>query len=205
MSQEKAKKPFYKKWWVWVIVVFIIIAAVGGGDDEKEQADEPPESEPASAETTNNDTQEQEEEPEEPEEEPAKEEEEKTEFGINEKIEFEGRIVEVTEVEKSSGSDFDKPKDGKEYVIVHVAIENNSDKEINYNPLDFKMQNSQGQIESKTFTTIDSGTSLSSGGLAEGGNVSGTIAFEQPIDDENLQLIFEPSFWSSKKITINLN
>src|SRR5699024_1679941 len=105
-------------------------------------------------------------------------------------------ILTVTDVTKSSGSDFDKPKDGKEYVIVHVSIENNSDKEVSYNPFDFKMKNSQGQIESQAFTTVDSDTSLSSGDLAEGGNVSGTVSFEQPIDDGNLQLIFEPSFWS---------
>lgn len=132
------------------------------------------------------------------------EKESKSEFGINEKIEFEGRMLEVTNVERSSGDDFDKPKDGHEYVIVTVNIENSSDKEVSYNPFDFKMQNSNGQIESKAFTIIDNDTALSSGDLASGGNVSGTITFEQPIDDE-LQLIFEPSFWSSKRVTIDLN
>lgn len=35
MSEEKTKKPFYKKWWVWLIAIIIIaIAASGGGDEE---------------------------------------------------------------------------------------------------------------------------------------------------------------------------
>src|SRR5690625_1815571 len=57
-----------------------------------------------------------------------------TEFNVGEKVELDGQVVEVTEVEKSSGSDFDKPKNGHEYVIVHISIENNSDDEISYNP-----------------------------------------------------------------------
>lgn len=133
------------------------------------------------------------------------EEDDKSEFGINEKIELEGRMLEITNVERSSGGDFDKPKDDHEYVIVTVNIENNSDKEVSYNPFDFKMQNGNGQIESKAFTIIDSDTALSSGDLASGGNVTGTITFEQPIDDDALKLIFEPSFWSSKRVTIDLN
>ncbi len=130
--------------------------------------------------------------------------EEKTEFGIGEKAELKNNVVEITEVEKSSGDDFDTPKSGKEYVIVHITIENNGEKDISYNPFNFKMKNSNGQIEDVAFTTVDSDTSLSSGELAPGGNVSGTLAFEQPIDDPELQLIFEASFWSDKKIVFNL-
>jgi len=36
MSEEKTKKPFYKKWWVWVLAI-IVIAGIGsqGGDNPK--------------------------------------------------------------------------------------------------------------------------------------------------------------------------
>src|SRR5690625_5549955 len=183
MSKEKKKKPFYKKWWVWLVVIMIGIGIVSGGED-----DDPTGVYRASESEEYEDV----------------EEEEKTEFDIDEKVELDNLLVQVTDVEKSDGDDFDKPKEGNEFVIVHVSIENNGDEEVSYNPLDFKMKNSNGQIEDSTFTTIDSDSSLSSGELAPEGNVSGTIAFEQPIDDEELQLIFEASFWSDKEIIFNL-
>lgn len=36
-SNEKTKKPWFKKWWVWVIAAVVIIGGIGaiGGDDEK--------------------------------------------------------------------------------------------------------------------------------------------------------------------------
>lgn len=32
MSEQKSKKPFYKKWWFYLIVGFIVIGAIGGGN-----------------------------------------------------------------------------------------------------------------------------------------------------------------------------
>lgn len=186
---EKVKKPFYKKWWVWLIAIILVIAIFSGGEDEE-------------AEIVSSDGESNSEESNQ--EEQKVEKEEKTEFNIGEKVELKNNVVEVVEVEKSSGDEFDKPKEGKEYVIIHVAIENDGDKEITYNPYDFKMKNSNGQIEDPTFTIVDSDTSLSSGELSPGGNVSGSIVFEQEIGDEELQLIFEADFWSDKKITFNL-
>lgn len=189
---EKVKKPFYKKWWVWLIVVVIVIGfAAGGGDD-----DGPKKVEEASTDVSND---------EESEDDASKEDEiENKEFGVGEKVELDGQVVEVTEVEKSEGNEFDKPAEGNEYVIVHVSIENNSDEEISYNPFNFKMKNSDGQIEDQGLITIDNDTSLSSGELAPDGNVSGTLSFEQPKDDDGLQLIFEPKFWDTDQITFNL-
>src|SRR5699024_8556670 len=97
------------------------------------------------------------------------------------------------------------PSEGNEYVIVHVTIENNGEDKISYNPFNFKMMNSNGQIEDQGLIMVDSDTSLSSGELAPGGNVSGTLSFEQPIDDDGLKLIFEPSFWGTDEIIFNIS
>lgn len=110
--------------------------------------------------------------------------------GINEAGIFEDRRITVTKVEKSNGTQFDTPAEGKEYVIVTVKIENVGSDKITYNPLDFKIRNSKGQVDTQTFTIIDSDTSLSSGELVAGGEVEGTITFEQPKDDPELTLEF---------------
>lgn len=205
---EESKKSIFKRWWFWTIVVVLLIG-IGANLDDEEETSKNNDSEPASSQVDNSNNNDSDNNVDENTNDNNQEndasDEGKTEFGVNEEIEFENRIIEVTDIEYSQGGDFDTPKDGMEYVIVTVSITNNSDDELSYNPFHFKMQNSNGQIESQTFTIVDSDTSLSSGDLASGGNVSGTIAFEQPVDDPDLKLIFEPSFWTNKRVTIDLN
>ena len=112
--------------------------------------------------------------------------------------------VKVTKVEKSQGNDWDKPKSGKEFVIITVSIENKGTGKLSYNPYDFKLQNSQGQQESIAFTTTNNDTALSSGELVAGGKVSGTIAFETTKGDKGLSLIYSDSILSSKELKIKL-
>lgn len=112
--------------------------------------------------------------------------------------------ITVTKVERSKGDKWNKPSSGKEYVIVTVNIKNKGTEKLSYNPFYFKMQNSQGQQQDKTFTTIDNDTALISGELVSGGNITGTLTFEEPVGDNNLALIYSDSIWSSKELKINL-
>jgi hypothetical protein len=190
----------FKKWWFWLIAVIIVIALAGGGGEEEtatkaEKAAEtsaPAEKDEKAVETSTS-AENEEEAP------PVKE-----EFSVGEKVQLGDNVLTVTKAEKSAGSEYDQPKDGHEYVVVTVVIENAGDENISYNPFDFKMSNSQGQILDQAFTTIDTNTSLQSGELAPGGKVTGTIAFEQPAGDSGLQLQYTPSFWSDKTIKVNL-
>lgn len=134
-----------------------------------------------------------------------KKEEPKEFYAVNEDVKLNDAVVKVTKVEKSSGSDYDKPKDGMEFVIVTISIKNSGKDQISYNPLDFKMQNSKGQITDETFTTINHDTALNSGDLAAGGEVTGTIAFEQPKSDSALVLKYKGNMFSNKEIKIKLN
>lgn len=118
-------------------------------------------------------------------------------FGINEAVKYNGLELSVTKVVKSSGKEFDKPKDGMEFVIVTVKYKNVGDEKISYNPFDFKMLNSKGQITDQAFTTVNADTALSSGELAPGGEISGTIAFEQPKGDTGLKLQYTGNWFSS--------
>ena len=114
--------------------------------------------------------------------------------------------LKVEEVKKSNGTEFDKPKDGNEFIIVKVAINNDKDKEISYNPLDYSLKNSEGQITDQAFTTVDSKTSLNSGKLSPGGKVSGTISFEAPKGDKDLTLLYKDNMFSDKvQAEIKLN
>lgn len=161
------KKQGIKIWQIIliIIVVFGVIGAFAGGSDE-----------PTSTSNKSENP------------EITEKEEQKTEFAQNEVVTFKDVDFSITNVTKSAGADYDTPKEGHEYVIVSVKIENKSDEKITYNPYDWKMENSNGQEESITFTTIDSDTALSSGDLNAGGVVEGTLAFEQPVGDSGLKL-----------------
>ena len=112
--------------------------------------------------------------------------------------------ITVTNVKRTQGNEWSKPKSGNEFVTITVNIENKGKEKLDYNPLYFKLQNSQGQQEGMTFTTINQDTELSSGELIPGGKVSGTITFEATKGDNNLALIYNNSFLSSKELKINL-
>ncbi|MCM3574614.1 DUF4352 domain-containing protein [Mesobacillus jeotgali] len=190
----------FKKWWFWLIAVIVVIALAGGGGEEETatKVDKAAETS-ASAEKDEKAVEDSTSAENEEEAPPVKE-----EFSVGEKVQLGDNVLTVTKAEKSAGSEYDKPKDGHEYVVVTVMIENAGDENISYNPFDFKMSNSQGQILDQAFTTIDTNTALQSGELAPGGKVTGTIAFEQPAGDPGLQLQYTPSFWSDKTIKVNL-
>jgi hypothetical protein len=183
---EGKKKSIFKRWWFWLVVVVVIIAiANAGGKDEPKKV--------ASQAVSNNESGNSE-----------ATDPEKTEFKVGESVQLKDNKLTVTKVAKSAGTDFDKPKAGNEFVIVTLTVENAGKENISYNPYDFKMTNSQGQITDAAFTTVNTDTALQSGELATGGKVSGTIAFEQPKGDSKLQLQYQPSFWSDKTVKVNL-
>lgn len=125
-------------------------------------------------------------------------------FKIGDIVELDGASIVVNKVTKEHGDSWNSPKDGHEYVIVEVTIKNESTSSVSFNPLDFKMQNSQGVISNITFFTSDRDTNLSYGELAPGGSITGTLPFEEPINDSQLTLIYEGNFWSNSQLRIEL-
>lgn len=128
-------------------------------------------------------------------------------FSVGETVKLKNLELTVTKVEKSAGKDYFKPKEGMEYVVVTVKYRNIGDRDtISYNSYDFDMQNSKGQITDPTIFTIDGDTALGSGNLAPGGEIEGTIAWEQPIDDPSLVLHYTGNiFLTNSKINFKLN
>lgn len=121
----------------------------------------------------------------------------KKEFQQNETAMYKNVEYTITNVERSNGSEWDKPADGKEYVIVSIKIENKSKEKISYNPYDWKMQNSNGQEDTTCFTTIDNDTRLNSGDLVSGGIKEGTVTFEEPTGDNRLKLNYYGNMFDS--------
>ena len=187
-SKVKSEKPFYKKAWFWIIIVVII--AIGSQYKQAEKVGENKKSESNGSSQTQNSE---------------KKKEEKTEFNVGDIIAFDGKELTVEKVERNwnSGNAYLKPKDGKEYVKVSVKIENKSETEMNYNVFEFKAEDSNGAAESADGQTYSLQDSLGSGDLVKGGKKSGSMIFEVPAGS-SLKLHYQPSFWSNKKVIVNL-
>ena len=191
-AKTKSEKPFYKKAWFWVVVVvfvvFIILIGSQSKQAEKVGENKNPES-TISSQIQNKESKK----------------EEKTEFKVGDIIAFDGKELTVEKVERNwnSGNAYMKPKDGKEYVKVLVKIENKSETEMNYNVFEFKAEDSNGAAESADWQTYSLPDSLGSGDLIKGGKKSGSMIFEVPAGS-SLKLHYQPSFWSNKKVIINL-
>ncbi len=131
---------------------------------------------------------------------------EQTVFKVGDVISFDSKKLTVTSAERNwnSGNEYIKPQSGNEFVKVQVAIENNSNNQISYNTFDWKMQDSQGVIKDISANTYMADGNLGSGNLAANGKVSGSLIFEVTNGDKGLVLQYNPSFWSDKKLEIQL-
>ncbi|QXE20015.1 DUF4352 domain-containing protein [Clostridium sp. 001] len=183
----KDQRNFFMKHKIVSVVIVIIVlgcigSALGGGNNDKSTA--------TNQSTKSSQTETKKAEP--------KKDELKDSYAIGETAKYKGVEMTVTKVDKSNGSEYDKPKDGKEFIIARVKIKNNAKEKLSYNPLYFKMQNSKGQIEDETFSTVNEDTALKSGELAPGGEVEGSVIFEEPVEDKGMLLQYQDNIFSDK-------
>lgn len=157
------KKQGMPKWLI-VVIVILVIAVVGGGIGAEEEA------------TSNSSSSKN----------VSEKKETKKSFESTETVTYKDVEYKIDNIERSSGSTYDKPEDGKEFMIITITIKNNSSKKVDYNTYDWKLTNSNGQENSETFTTVND-NALSSGSLASGGTVTGTLAYEIPQGDTGLK------------------
>lgn len=87
-------------------------------------------------------------------------------------------------------SNFFTPKPGTHYVAVYVRHDNGGTKPVTYNPFYFKLQDSTG-IRHDAAILGSRDDKLSSGEVAPGAFVVGSIVFEVPTGDKKLSLIYE--------------
>lgn len=128
----------------------------------------------------------------------------KSEYAVNEPVTIDKQTLTVIKVTRnySSGNEFDKPESGKEFVLVEVKLENNGSSAVSYNTFDFQIQDSNGVLKDETFALAEN--RLNSGNLAPSGKVTGNLIYQVSAGDAGIKLIFKPSFWSSKTVTIKL-
>ncbi|GGE70203.1 DUF4352 domain-containing protein [Priestia taiwanensis] len=130
---------------------------------------------------------------------------EKTEFKIGETIEQNGYTLLVKKVEKKAKlSEFMKPDEGKEYVVVDVELSNVGKETIPFNSMYFQMQDGDNVILNTDASGFGLSDSLKSGDLATEGKVAGKIVFQAKKGDNNLTVIYKPLNFSGTELKIKL-
>ena len=189
----KNKKPLYKRWWFWVIIVVIVIAAIAGGED-KPRKEELTTAVGNQTQQTQGQTQQQ----------TAEQPKEETPefFKIGETAVTKKDKATITEMEKSEGGKFNKPADGHEFVLLHMTIENVSDKEIRISSiLDFDAYVDDNAINEDLGAQISKdGAKTMDGTIAAGKKLTGTLAYEVPKGWQKLEIHFKPDQFSDTTI-----
>lgn len=173
-----------------VIAVILIIAAVAGGGQDT----------PVKVENTDSERNQTDDATEESEEQNDVSEQQAS-FGVGETAEMNDVQVTMTGYEESSGSEYNTPADGNEFVLIDFEIANNSDSELNISSMlsfeayadDYALNYSlNAMIENEDEAQLD-------GTIAPGKKMSGAIGYEVPTDWSELEIHFTDNVWSNNK------
>lgn len=108
--------------------------------------------------------------------------------------------VTLTDYKESAGSEYNKPTDGKIFLLAEFEIANNADKELAISSMlsfeayadDYKLDYSLGAMIDKEGSQLD-------GSIAAGKKMKGWIGWEVPADYQNVEIHFTDNVWSSDK------
>lgn len=111
---------------------------------------------------------------------------------VGQKVTSAGVGLSVVNVKRTSdsGNQFIKPKEGNEYLIVEVVIENEGRDKTPYNPMYFKVKDGEGFEYNVTMLMLDN--DLKSGELAQGEKARGLVPFEIPKTAKGLTMSYQP-------------
>ena len=132
--------------------------------------------------------------------------EEKDTFGIGEVAEMNDIQVTMVNYTESEGSEYNKPSDGNEFVLVEFEIANNSDSEMTVSSMaSFEAYADDYALNYSLNAAVDNQDSNQlDGTIAAGKKMNGVIGYEVPKDWKNLEIHFTDNVWSSNKFKFEI-
>lgn len=113
----------------------------------------------------------------------------------------------VNSVESSTGSDFIKPAEGYEFVIVDVTLENKLDESVAVSSLlQMSVKDATGQKYGvNLLASTAGGGTTPDGELAASEKLRGQVGFEVPLDAEGLLFVFDPNIVGTGRAFVALD
>ena len=126
----------------------------------------------------------------------------KQEFGLGDTVELDDVVVSFLDITTSTGSDFNKPADGKIFVLCEFEITNNSPEELAVSSmLSFEAYCDDYSCDYSVGALMEKGEkSQLDGAVASGKKMKGVIGYEVPTDWKELEIQYTVDILSDDKI-----
>ena len=123
-------------------------------------------------------------------------------FKLGEVVELDGVTVSLISVDKSKGSQFNKPADENEFVLCEFEISNNSTEELSVSSmLSFEAYCDDYACEYSISALMEKGSKDQlDGSVAPGKKMKGVIGYEVSKDWNTIEIQYTPDIWTGSKI-----
>ncbi len=166
------------KWIVIGVIALIVIVAATSGDDEPTKVDNPQKQEEST--NTSNETTVK-----------------KDTFSVGETAELHDIQVTLTQYKETNGSEWNRPADGKVFLLAEFEIVNNSDDDLAVSSmLSFEAYADDYSLEYSLSAMIDNEETQLDGSVAVGKKMKGWIGYEVPRNYKNVEIQFVDNVWS---------
>ena len=117
-------------------------------------------------------------------------------FHIGETAELKNIRATLVSVTESTGSQFNKPSDGKIFLLCEFSIENNSNNDIAVSSIiSFEAYCDDYSINQSVSALIGTDKTSLDGNIAAGKKMNGIIGYEVPANWNHIEINFTPDFW----------
>lgn len=123
-------------------------------------------------------------------------------FKLGDVVELDGVSISLISIDKSKGSQFNKPEKGNEFVLCEFEITNNSAEELSVSSmLSFEAYCDDYACEYSISALMEKGNKDQlDGSVAPGKKMKGVIGYEVPEDWKALEIQYTLDIWSDSKI-----
>lgn len=106
-----------------------------------------------------------------------------------------GMSCTLVSVEPIPGDEFNQPKPGDTFIVVHIEIVNKSGSDYKYYQIDFQAISGTGNAIYEVFapSTYTANNEITLGTLISGGTLQGDLIFEEPIGDHKAEFSWQPN------------
>ncbi len=185
---HKMQKPIYKKWWFWAIIVLLVVMVAAGSSGGKDGEDKT-----VSDKTGETGTQASAPTPTQTPQEPS------NIFHVGDVIETDHFSITYQECDADwrGYNEYMGPQDGMKVARAYFVFENISDSDRSCGSFDFDCYADGVACDAFIWASDDS---LSYASLSPGRKLQGYIAYEVPVDAQEIELEYETSFWNQEKV-----
>lgn len=183
-SEEKVKKPIYKKWWFWVIIVVLVIGIASAGSNDTTSKTTLTSGDTSNSNRDNSTT------------------ETKKSYNVGEVYEDSSIAIKYVALDDDfkGYNKYADIKSGYKIIKADFEFENVGTTDFLASAYDFDCY--ADGYDCENFWSVDE--SGFSSNMSAGKKAKGSVYFEVPVNASEITLEYETNMWTSKKVIFNV-